>query len=59
MGRNVKIRASYDHDARFLMRIKEAVEKDNSRPVDWRSELMTALQEAIQLMISAPPAGGG
>jgi hypothetical protein len=54
MGRNVKIRVSYDHDLQFLLRLKRAVEDDNNRPVDWRSEVMTQLQGLIELFVQAP-----
>jgi hypothetical protein len=54
MGRNPKIRASYDNDAQFLLRLKRAVEEDGSRPIAWRSEIMTMLQELIEAFIQAP-----
>lgn len=54
MGRNVKIRASYDHDAQYLLRLKQAVEDDHTRPVPWRSEVMTMLQGLIEAFIAAP-----
>lgn len=54
MGRNVKIRASYDHDAQYLLRLKQAVENDNTRPVEWRSDIMTQLQGLIEAFIQAP-----
>lgn len=54
MGRNVKIRASYDHDAQYLLRLKQAVENDSSRPLEWRKEIMTMLQELIEAFIQAP-----
>jgi hypothetical protein len=54
MGRNVKIRTSYDHDAQYLLRLKQAIENDNVRPVQWRSEVMGMLQELIEAFIQAP-----
>jgi hypothetical protein len=54
MGRNVKIRASYDHDAQFLLRLKTAIEGDHTRPLAWRQEVMSMLQELIEAFIQAP-----
>lgn len=54
MGRNVKIRASYDHDAQFLIRLKGAVENDHTRPIEWRIGVMGMLQELIEEFIRAP-----
>ena len=54
MGRNVKIRVSYDHDAQFLIRLKNAVEHDHLRPLEWRIEVMGQLQELIEAFIQAP-----
>lgn len=54
MGRNVKIRASYDHDAQYLIRLKSAIEQDNARPLEWRVEVMGQLQELIEAFIQAP-----
>ena len=54
MGRNPKLRVSYDADAQYLLRLKQAVEHDNLRPVGWRSGVMTQLQELIETFISAP-----
>jgi hypothetical protein len=54
MGRNVKIRTSYDHDAQFLLRLKRAIEEDNNRPLAWRQEVMSMLQELIEAFIQAP-----
>jgi hypothetical protein len=54
MGRNVKIRVSYDHDAQFLLRLKSAIENDHARPLDWRIEVMGMLQELIEAFIQAP-----
>ena len=54
MGRNVKIRASYDHDAQYLLRLKHAIENDHARPVEWRVEVMGQLQELIEAFIQAP-----
>lgn len=54
MGRNPKIRVSYDHDAQYLLRLKTAVEHDNLRPGPWRSSIMTMIQELIEAFIQAP-----
>ena len=56
MGRNVKIRVSYDHDAQFLLRLKSAIENDHARPMEWRIEVMGMLQELIEAFIQAPNA---
>lgn len=54
MGRHPKIRVSYDHDAQYLIRFKQAVENDFSRPKEWRSQVMTMTQELIETLIQAP-----
>lgn len=54
MGRQPKIRVSYDHDAQYLLRLKHAIENDHSRPLDWRQEVMSMLQELIEAFIQAP-----
>lgn len=54
MGRNVKIRVSYDHDAQYLLRLKNAIENDHARPLEWRVEVMGQLQELIEAFIQAP-----
>ncbi len=54
MGRNVKIRASYDNDMQFMLRLKKAVEEDYARDKDWRGEVMGALQGVIELLVAAP-----
>ncbi len=54
MGRNVKLRTSYDHDAQYLLRMKRAVEMDHTRPLEWRIEVMGQLQELIEAFIQAP-----
>ena len=54
MGRNVKIRTSYYHDLQYMMRLKKAVEEDNTRPSAWRSEVMSSLQQLIESLVQAP-----
>lgn len=54
VGRNPKLRVSYDSDAQYLLRLKQAVEHDKLRSVSWRSGVMTQLQELIESFISAP-----
>jgi hypothetical protein len=54
MGAKPKIRVSYDHDAQYLLRLKQAIESDHSRPLSWRQEVISQLQELIEAFIQAP-----
>lgn len=43
MGRNVKPRLSYENDALYLGRLSQAVELDDSTSVEWKKEVVAAL----------------
>lgn len=53
MGRQVQIRSSYQNDARFLMRLTEALEKDKKRTFEWRRKITGLLREATTMLINA------
>jgi hypothetical protein len=53
MGRQVAIRASYDNDARYMLRLKEAVEKDKRDP-EFVKEASSLLQNLAKLLIVGP-----
>lgn len=55
MGRKATIRVSYSNDAKFLLRLKDAVERDKKRPQDWRKKVAAALNNLSVLLLTAPP----
>lgn len=55
MGRNPKLRVSYDSDAQYMLRLKHAIEFDSGRDVEWRKEAINLLQQLIEIFIQAPP----
>jgi hypothetical protein len=54
MPRPVAIRASYDSDAAFLLRLTEAVGKDSERhSAVWIDEVQISLRKAANLFLGA------
>lgn len=53
MGRQVSIRVSYDNDARYMLRLKEAVEKDKRDPA-FAKAASSLLQDLAKLLIMGP-----
>lgn len=54
MGRLVKIRnGNYAHDVTFLLRLKDAVEGDESQDSKWRAKTCAAIQEVALLLVKA------
>lgn len=53
MPRAPKIRVQYTRDAQFLMRLKQAVEKD-PRPPKWKQDVIERLDQLAVLLIQAP-----
>jgi hypothetical protein len=53
MGRKVQIRANYRNDARFLLRVIEAIEKDQTGRLtrQEKKDVISSLQYAAQTMI--------
>ena len=51
MGRKVLIRVSYANDARFLLRLIEAVQKDNAKDANWRSEAIVHLKKVAHMFL--------
>ncbi len=49
MGRQFKQRASYLADARYLIRMQQAIEEDTSRPDAWRREASQHLVALITM----------
>ena len=47
MGRDVKVRASYQMDAAYLTRLSRAVEIDERQTVTWRRSIIARLNELI------------
>ena len=53
MARRVAIRVSYDNDARYMLRLKEAVEKDTRDP-EFVLAASSLLQQLAKLLIMGP-----
>jgi len=51
MSRPVQLRVSYFNDARFLIRLMQAIEKDTSMKRDRRDRVLSWLQAAQQELI--------
>lgn len=50
MGQKVKIRVSLAPDINFLSRLMMAIEADTAYDMQWRREVMKALQRIIMLL---------
>jgi len=55
MGRQPKIRASYERDAQWILTLREAIERDERRPLAWRKKAMALGMEFSLLLLKAPP----
>jgi len=53
MARKVSIRVSYNSDARYMLRLKEAVEKDKRDP-EFSRNASSLLQDLAKLLIVGP-----
>jgi len=51
MGRKVQTRSSYINDARFLLRIVEALEKDPYSDKVWKKKSIALAKELAQMFI--------
>lgn len=51
MGRKVQVRANYINDARFLLRIVEALEKDPYSDSVWKTKAIGLAKELSQMFI--------
>jgi hypothetical protein len=47
MARKVEIRTSYHSDTRFLLRFQEAIEKDDSMPLEVRQRIIGAVKDIV------------
>lgn len=52
MGRKVQIRASYQNDARFLLRLIDAIEKDTRRALDWKRKASSHARELATMLVN-------
>lgn len=55
MARKTKLRASFYHDAQFLLRLGNAIERDASLPPEWRSKVGIMLKQITSELLTAPP----
>ena len=53
MGRKMKIKASYDEDARYMLRLKAAVERDERDP-EFKKSVSLQLQNLATRLIAGP-----
>lgn len=51
MGRDVKIRESYQSDAAYLTRLARAVQKDPKRGVPWKKSVIELLNQLAVLFL--------
>lgn len=58
MGRRTAIRTSYNSDAQFMLRLADAVSRDDKRPPNWRSEVVDSLKSLANKLLSAPDVKG-
>lgn len=56
MGRLPAIRVSYSNDANYLFRLVNAIERDNSRPSDWKARVIPMVQSLAMEFMEAPSA---
>lgn len=52
MGRDVKIRDSYQQDAIYLVRLSKAVEADPKRSAEWKRQVIGHLTAASTMMLN-------
>jgi hypothetical protein len=57
MARAPKQRVSYNGDASFLTRLSMAVERDETRPAEWRKTVLALIQPLVTELMSAPEPG--
>lgn len=53
MSRPVEMRASYDNDSGFLVRLSKAIERDVSQPDTWRREVQIQINSLVSLLLEA------
>jgi hypothetical protein len=53
MAQPVKVRVSYRDDAAYLLRLEEAVGKDDRQPEDWRKETCKTLRDLSVRLLQA------
>lgn len=54
MARRPNIRENYFDDARFCLRLVDAIERDEARPLSWREEVIADLNALAQKFLNAP-----
>ncbi len=54
MGRNPKIRVSYNDDAQYFIRLADAMERDTARPIQWRRPIIGQLNDLAAKFLKAP-----
>lgn len=54
MARRPKIRASYDNDAQFLLRLADAIARDTMRPQAWRNQMADRVKALAIDFMQAP-----
>lgn len=57
MPRLPAIRASYQNDANYLLRLVDAIERDSKRPLAWRKKMIVQVKALALEFINAPEPG--
>lgn len=54
MGRHPKLRPNYIDDSQYLLRLANAVERDDIRPTQWRKEIIGKIEDLASELLRAP-----
>lgn len=52
MGRKPKVRASYQHDAGYLIRLADAVDRDPTKEREWKAEVRSKLHSVASMFLT-------
>ena len=54
MGRRPAQRVSYSDDSRFMLRLADAIDRDERLPAKWKAEVMGRLRQMGIDLLNAP-----
>ncbi len=54
MPKKPRIRASYQADGHYLLRLAHAIEFDSSKPIDWRQVTIEQVTKLANRLLEAP-----
>lgn len=52
MGRPPKIRTAYSHDAAYLIRLSDAIARDEKSTEEWKTEVCSYLKKAAAMFLT-------